>query len=454
MEIKVEYKYFKDLKHSYMIVSCSDVSEDELGGYRLKIVENGRIKKLLPVSLRKIDLEQLLYYEVSSMISLEDRFSSKGMGVDELKTFLTDMKEMLEGLSEYLLGEEGILFDPENIYVNLSTGEYRFMYYPFNGEKREFGEFTEKLLDLTDHDDDQAIEIVYNLCELSKEDGILLPQLIDEALKMTLGNEEHDTGNDVFFEESDEDDYELEEEDDDEDKAYYGHKKINEDKRKEAKRKFIFAFLFAAVAVAIIYIRINFVLSETENLLSVGVILLSVVTGVVAVFTGFLDIKKAVSEYSEGRGLPDDDQEEEDYYDDIPSYKDIETAYKKPLMITSSEKKSSVPCASEETTFLAEEDTGEMTLYSRNAEKTFRIPLDKLPITIGKLEGYVDTVIKDMSISRIHCRFSKEGEKIVVSDLGSTNGTYKNGLKLAAKVKVPIEEGDEIKIGRICFDCR
>ena len=95
-----------------------------------------------------------------------------------------------------------------------------------------------------------------------------------------------------------------------------------------------------------------------------------------------------------------------------------------------------------------------MTLYSRNADKTFRIPLDNLPITIGKLEGYVDTVIKDMSISRIHCRFSREGEKIMVSDLGSTNGTFKNGLRLGTKVKVPVEEGDEIKIGRICFDLR
>ena len=104
--MKVEYKYYKDLKHSYIIASCNDVSEEELGGYKLKIAENGRIKKLLPVSLRKIDLEQLLYYEVSSMVSLGDRFSSKGMGAEELKSFLRDMKEMLDGLSEYLLGEE------------------------------------------------------------------------------------------------------------------------------------------------------------------------------------------------------------------------------------------------------------------------------------------------------------------------------------------------------------
>jgi hypothetical protein len=450
MGMKVEYKYYKDLKHSYIIASCNDVSEEELGGYKLKIAENGRIKKLLPVSLRKIDLEQLLYYEVSSMVSLGDRFSSKGMGAEELKSFLRDMKEMLDGLSEYLLGEEGILFDIENIYVNISSGECRFMYYPFDGEQKSFADFTEQLLDLTDHDDEGAIEIAYNLCELSKEEGILLPQLIDEVLKEKRSIEEPVAGKEPDYDEADEFDYDYE--DDDEDGEY----EEKEPRSLKARSKLIFAFLFAGVSAAITYVRMNFILSELENLLSIGVILVSVGTGLAALFTGIRDLKK------EGfRGFKDrdeqefDDDEYEDYedYDDSPA-REFKASYKAPIRITSSVKDAERAAAAEETTLLAEEDTGEMTLYSRNADKTFRIPLDNLPITIGKLEGYVDTVIKDMSISRIHCRFSREGEKIVVSDLGSTNGTYKNGLKLGTKVKVPIEEGDEIKIGRICFDLR
>ena len=42
METKVEYKYYRDLKHSYIIAPCNDVREEELGGYKLKIAENGR----------------------------------------------------------------------------------------------------------------------------------------------------------------------------------------------------------------------------------------------------------------------------------------------------------------------------------------------------------------------------------------------------------------------------
>ena len=444
----MEYKYYRDLKHSYIIAPCNEVSEEELGGYKLKIAENGRIKKLLPVSLRKIDLEQLLYYEVSSMVSLEDRFSSKGMRADDLRCFLRELKEMLEGLSEYLLGEEGILFDPENIYVNISSGEYKFMYYPFEGEKKSFDEFAEKLLDLVDHDDEEAIEISYNLCELSKEEGILLPQLIDEVLKTSPVQEEEMQVSEMSFDEPDEFEYE----DDDEKVEEY---EIEGTRGAGVKRKYIFAFLFACLVAVIMYVRMNFVLSEVENLLSIGVILVSVGTGGTALFTGIRDLKKSVRRINVERDSWEDDEgEEDDYYEDESSLRDYSASYKAPIRITSSGKEQAKQYASEETTLLAEEDSGEMTLYSRNADKTFRIPLDNLPITIGKLEGYVDTVIKDMSISRIHCRFSREGEKIMVSDLGSTNGTFKNGLRLGTKVKVPVEEGDEIKIGRICFDLR
>ena len=71
------------------------------------------------------------------------------------------------------------------------------------------------------------------------------------------------------------------------------------------------------------------------------------------------------------------------------------------------------------------------------------------------MEGCVDKVINDASISRIHCRFSQnEKGNIVITDLNSTNGTYRNGLKIKPQIEQEIEEGDELRIGRICFDCR
>jgi diguanylate cyclase (GGDEF)-like protein len=50
----------------------------------------------------------------------------------------------------------------------------------------------------------------------------------------------------------------------------------------------------------------------------------------------------------------------------------------------------------------------------------------------------------DDGISREHARVSVEGSKIMLSDLGSTNGTYCNGLKVDKK---ELADGDKILVG-------
>jgi hypothetical protein len=107
-----------------------------------------------------------------------------------------------------------------------------------------------------------------------------------------------------------------------------------------------------------------------------------------------------------------------------------------------------------ETVVLDEVKSDGIALFSRNLDKTVRIALDKLPLTVGKMEGCVDKVLGDMSISRMHCRFVNDNGRIAIIDLGSTNGSYRNGLRLAPQEKTYIEEGDEIRLGRVCFDCR
>ena len=77
--------------------------------------------------------------------------------------------------------------------------------------------------------------------------------------------------------------------------------------------------------------------------------------------------------------------------------------------------------------------------------------MNSLPCTIGKLAGGVDCVIRDETVSRIHARLSKEGQEICVTDLNSTNGTFKNGLRLEPNETVAIEPGDEIRFGRMTF---
>jgi serine phosphatase RsbU (regulator of sigma subunit) len=64
--------------------------------------------------------------------------------------------------------------------------------------------------------------------------------------------------------------------------------------------------------------------------------------------------------------------------------------------------------------------------------------------TLGRAEG-ADIRLDHTSVSRQHCRFWMEGNACFVEDVGSTNGTYVNGLKIAREKLHP---GDTVIVGR------
>ena len=77
--------------------------------------------------------------------------------------------------------------------------------------------------------------------------------------------------------------------------------------------------------------------------------------------------------------------------------------------------------------------------------------IDHLPFTVGKLGGCVDLELKDDSISRMHARFFEQEGKMYLEDLNSTNGTFKNGMRLDANETVKVEVEDEISFAKLTF---
>lgn len=105
----------------------------------------------------------------------------------------------------------------------------------------------------------------------------------------------------------------------------------------------------------------------------------------------------------------------------------------------------------ENTVFIPWTKNYENKLYSLDKKNKCHIDLEKLPITVGKLAGAVDMVINESSISRMHAKFSRNGNKIFVTDLNSTNGTFRNGMRLLPNASEIIEPGDEIRLGKLKF---
>ena len=96
-------------------------------------------------------------------------------------------------------------------------------------------------------------------------------------------------------------------------------------------------------------------------------------------------------------------------------------------------------------------DTGPAAgLYGTGTCRGEQISLTELPCVVGKIREYVDQVVDDSSVSRIHARFSLDREgKMTVRDLNSTNGTWLNGERLQPNESRTLQQGDHLRLGRM-----
>jgi hypothetical protein len=73
--------------------------------------------------------------------------------------------------------------------------------------------------------------------------------------------------------------------------------------------------------------------------------------------------------------------------------------------------------------------------------------------TIGRGRECSVVIAGDQGVSRVHCRISKSGNRFVVTDAGSANGTRLNGRDIG-RSPAELLDGDKISVGatEIVFD--
>src|SRR5678816_2914543 len=82
-------------------------------------------------------------------------------------------------------------------------------------------------------------------------------------------------------------------------------------------------------------------------------------------------------------------------------------------------------------------------LIVKQGNSSREVPLSKDTVSIGRTPEN-DIELKDSLISRKHTSIGKKGDKYVVYDLGSANGTFVNQQRIEMK---PLEPGDVIRVG-------
>ena len=106
----------------------------------------------------------------------------------------------------------------------------------------------------------------------------------------------------------------------------------------------------------------------------------------------------------------------------------------------------------EETTLIDDFEVKKIKIKALDSPNEIGIVVDKDNFILGSSNNTADGVISfNKAISRKHCSIRKNGDKYYLTDLGSSNGTFVNGVKLLQGDSVEIKVGDKIKLANSAF---
>ena len=457
----LEAKYYRDYGHNYMILKCKQ--HEEVRNYQYRILTTGKINSILNCSVRHINSATYYYYDISSKTTLESLYRNRKMSFEEVKDIFLQIHGIGKKLAEYFMDETGLVLLPEHIYYNFTDKRYIGLYYPdykVTGQDA-YKPLMDFLMEHMDTEDRKLTEDMYRIYEMSEEDyfgiGNAL-QILEEGEKpvekkpagpLTQMNCEPVVTKTAPIVDIPEDWLEPE-----------PAEKIT------PKRNLfypVFAVLSTLGTAGAIAVHSIFELTQREEIILYGltaVMFACLLFCLAGVYVG--SRKRSVSGSTTNRTSAIEPQQEyqisayreggikfnEDGSADreLPSLEHVIRRNTDPEIAEYS------PVENDGNTIFFDERTAkEYKLYAMDKKNKNHIDLKQFPCTIGKMAGCVDYVLTDESISRIHVRFDKQEERILMTDMNSTNGTYKNGLRLQPQETVEIEPGDEVRFGNLNY---
>lgn len=371
-------EYVRSFKSNYERVLLPQQPDEQR--YQYCILTRGGIRGFLTCSLRYINGQAYLYYDITSRQSVAQMYDKQVIGRQWIRDFFWSYEHACQELGRFLLDDRNVLVYPEHIYRDLGDHNFYFLYLPYNEEENGMTQFFEFVLGRMDFEDEKLVECVYSMYEqYEKSRDVYLQQKIFEDVQMLEEKEEQSPA-------------EIGDEDKEADEEITVWQEGN---------------LGSLIATDSLY--------KQEK------------RGLLERLTG----KKKRQE--EHKGVYQDnalDTIGDSAVAETDAYENEE--YGRTIYVEQPSEEKKVH-----------------KLYTPDGRVAVR--LDQETISIGKQKDKVDFVLNDESVSRLHARIYIEEGIVYLEDLNSTNGTFKNGLRLQPYEKRRLEEDDEIRLGKLLF---
>ena len=397
-------------------LNCERIKLDEKPEerrYQYCILSRGGIRGLLECSLRYINSDAFLYYNISSKQNLSQIMNKKKVDRQWLKDFAWNLNYVRQEINRFLLDDANIIWEPEKIYRDLDENRWSFIYYPYYNGDNGFSRFLEFMIEKLDYDDDKLVECAYRIYENYENFGdTYLREKIYEDIKWldNKRNRKKEKVNDSNIENVSDPEDETEEPGDeiesvfadsqnDEKTTEISGKTESDDEEAIQKEKEPKHGLLAFLEGARKKDKEARAKAKKENRYAMN-------------YRETLEVAEGDEDYGEDKTDNDKQYGKTVYIEKVAEAKDIKKR-----------------------------------LFGENGE--VKAILGEEPLVIGKKEDECDLVLEDDSVSRLHARIVPEGGGYMLEDLNSTNGTFKNGIRLKPYERRKLVSGDEIRAGSV-----
>lgn len=389
----MDIKFIHDINKNYMVLTFEKSQQDN---YRIKMIRNKDIPGLLKLNQKFTDSSEKLFYDISSMQSLEVLYEKKQMEGVELKKIITGLENCVNSLKGYLLDFNDIILNPKMVFVDMKTLNYNFCYCPYGGGdfRSQLREYMNFVITKIDHCDIDTLTLAYELQKITMRENYVIGDLtalirepileLPEEIEITIEPEPA---------------------------------KLSPIKEVYLNKGIIAAFVLGVLIWILIYIK-----TDDQVIRKMIVVIIPAAL----IYAGFI-YYKSIKKVRSSRQTINDSPIQEEFQQDVIDEEECHTV------------------------FLGNSDYS-ATRFLKNTEIPERdIRLENLPLLVGKTRDRVDVVLEENSVSRIHARLTQEKSEYFIEDLNSTNGTFINGKRIVPYEKERLNTGDIVGISEIHY---
>ena len=425
-------EYIRDLGSNYLVLSEQEKDYDE---FQVKMLMNNKIAGILECEIRVIDGCEKFLYEISSRQPISRIYERAKIDYDALISILRGIVRSVESAKEYLLDTRHFILQPDYMYMNAETKKISLCFFPLHEVSPEeaFYKLAEYILDKVDYEEERAVILAYDFYRKVKEDNFNIRSILKQPVSV---------GNEILQIPVQEQLQPLHEKNRKTEDLPANRIQTEENIKIETSQNEKLLFITGTTILGLLVLLLLWIqvyqpvfLIHSRSMQKLVLIIAGSMGGIVA-FIGFVAANRIYRRKNQEKVQQAEESIIRRYHAEEAMQEAMseETPY----------------CG--DTTLLIQEEHKEIAklIHIKDGELQ-EIVIKVTPFSIGKMGKGVDAVIRDHSISRMHARISESEGSYFLTDLNSTNGTYKNGVRLNANETTAIKRDDEIKLADLTF---